>query len=109
MCGLFVCLLDGYFLFASVCCILYFVGLLVVSIVKFLYTSYSLSLCGSVLIFFVFSKKQGKTQNWVEANATDLNTVTEEKCTVLLEHKRQLTQSTLQAPISCRNKCCNCM
>ena len=45
-----------------------------------------------------------KTRDLFEANATELNTVVEEKCTVLLEHKRQPTQSTLQALRAARSK-----
>ena len=48
-------------------------------------------------MYSAFGRKHVKTQDLFEANATELNTVVEEKCTVLLEHKRQPTQSTLQA------------
>ena len=44
--------------------------------------------------FSVFGRKQGRTQT--DSRRMSLN-VTEEKRTVLLEHKRQLTQPTLQA------------
>ena len=54
--------------------------------------------------FSVFGRKQGRTKDWFEANATELNTVIEEKRAALMEHKRQPTQSTLQALREARGK-----
>ncbi|KAI8521282.1 hypothetical protein Bbelb_010360 [Branchiostoma belcheri] len=52
----------------------------------------------------VFGRKQGKTQDWFEAYANDLNVVIEEKRTALLEHKRSPSQQTLQALRTARSK-----
>ncbi|XP_078661585.1 uncharacterized protein LOC144905710 [Branchiostoma floridae x Branchiostoma belcheri] len=52
----------------------------------------------------VFGRKQGKTQDWFEAYANDLNVVIEEKRTTLLEHKRSPSQQTLQALRTARSK-----
>ena len=54
--------------------------------------------------FSAFGKKQGKTQDWFEANATELNSVISEKREALLKHKLEPTHSTLQALRAARNK-----
>ena len=49
-------------------------------------------------------QEAGRSQDWFKANATELNTVIEEKRAALLEHKRQPTQSTRQALRKARGK-----
>jgi len=49
-------------------------------------------------------KKKGKTQDWFEANSSELSAVAEEKRAALLEHKRNPTPSTLEALRSARSK-----
>ncbi|XP_038066715.1 uncharacterized protein LOC119736778 [Patiria miniata] len=51
-----------------------------------------------------FGKKQKKTQDWFEANSSELNPVIEEKHAALLEHKRNPSQATQQALKSARSK-----
>ncbi|XP_035663411.1 uncharacterized protein LOC118407100 [Branchiostoma floridae] len=52
----------------------------------------------------VFGRKQGKTQDWFEEYASELNVVIEEKRTALLEHKRSPSQLTLQVLRTARSK-----
>ena len=60
------------------------------------------SIYGSALL--AFGKKTHKTQDWFEANASELSPLLEEKRAALLAHKNNPTQATQQALKSARSQ-----